>query len=329
MNALSIPKLKNRETVNPASWKRFLFHLRREFLLQLDGRRSYSRGVYPGVSWFAILCVAVLLMEFNASRLSPEQSSTAMFHFRLLALGQSILIGLRSTVYCALSFSRDLKNHTVSVVRTTPVSGTQTLLAKLCACLAPLWIELVLFLPVSILFFSVYLSLPVLLVASLTPLLGCLSLAAGSIGLTVGTLCSQPVQAMRNARIFAFFIFFFVPLLQSMSSSWTLPFFGLSLWIIIASRRAPNRGVVATTFLFVLTALGLLELFQPLDLSIHKLNPMNLLIAYLPDELYSPVWGSPPMSLEHFSYPISVSVVYLLLAIIFFALARTRFNYAD
>jgi len=316
--------------VTSASWKRFRFHLRREFLLQLDGRRSYSRGVYPGVSWFALLCVAVLLLEFNSSRLSPEQSRSAIDNYTLLALGQCILIWLRSTVYCALSFSRDLQNQSVTVVRITPVSRTMTLLAKLCASLAPLWMELLLFLPISILFFSVYLSLPMLLVFSLTPFLFCLSLAAGCIGLAIGSLSSQPAQAIRNARLLTFFLLFFIPILKQMSSSWFLPLLGLSLWLLIYSRRAPNRGIFIATSAVVTAGLALVNLLQPMGLNVSKLHPTRMITEFYPDKFSLRPWDLPTwMVLDSLTDLISVAGVYLVLAAIFFWLARLRFNYSN
>jgi len=304
-----------------------LFHLRREFLLQLDGRRAYARGVYPGVSWFALLCVAVLLIEFNSSRLSPQTSSTALDHFTLLALGQCVLIWLRSTVYCALSFSRDLQNHTVAVVRITPVSRTLSLLAKLCASLAPLWTELILFLPVAVLFFCVYLSLPYLLVLSLTPFLFCLSLAAGCIGLAIGSLSSQPAQAIRNARLFTFFILFFVPILKQMSASWTLPLAGLGLWLLIYSRRAPNRGLFCSTCALVTAGLAVINISEPFGLNVSRLHPAALVTKFFPEEPTASAGTSLETLCELYSYPLSASFVYLILALVFFLLARARFNY--
>lgn len=320
----------NRIKVNSATWKRFLFHLRREFLLQLDGRRAYSRGVYPGVSWFALLCVAVLLIEFNSSRLSPESSPSAMNHFTLLALGQCVLIWLRSTVYCALSFSRDLQNHSVTVVRITPVSRTLTLAAKLCASLAPLWMELFLFLPVSVLFFSVYLSMPLLLVLSLTPFLLTLSLAAGCVGLAIGSLSAQPAQAIRNARLFTFFLLFFIPILKEMSSSWFLPLTGLGLWLVIYSRKAPSRGVFIFVSALLTGSLALLNTFQPLGLSVSKLHPTRLITSFY-DRGSSPyiLESSQTSYLDFFADPLGVGAVYLILAGVFFWLARLRFSYAQ
>ncbi len=317
--------MKQSYTVNYANWKRFLFHLRREFLLQLDGRRVYSRGVYPGVSWFALLCVAVLLFEFNASRLSPESSTTALKHFSLLALGQSVLICLRSTVYCALSFSRDLQNQSVAVVRITPISQTQTLAAKLVASLAPLWMELLLFLPVSILFFSVYLPLPLLLVLSLTPFLISLSLVAGCLGLAIGSQSAQPSQAIRNARLLTFFLLFFFPILKEISNSWTLPLIGLALWLVVYSRRAPNRGIFLSVNAAVVAFLSLFENFRPLGLSISTLHPTNILTPFYDDGFMTLAVEQRPTA---YSYPVLVSSMYLALAVVFFWLARLRFRFA-
>lgn len=312
--------------MNYANWKRFLFHLRREFLLQLDGRRVYSRGVYPGVSWFALLCVAVLLFEFNASRLSPQNSGTALKHFSLLGLGQCVLIWLRSTVYCALSFSRDLQNQSVAVVRVTPVSQTQTLLAKLCASLAPLWMELLLFLPVSLLFFCVYLTLPVWLVLSLTPFLICLSLVAGCLGLAIGSQSAQPAQAIRNARLLTFFLLFFFPILKEMSGSWALPLMGLGLWLVIYSRRSPNRGAFLLTSAGVVGGISLFDRLRPMGLDINQLHPTNVVSGFY--EGFE-MWGSQSHTPMDFCYyPLATSGVYLVLAAVFFWLARLRFRYA-
>lgn len=304
-----------------------MFHLRREFLLQLDGRRAYSRGVYPGVSWFALLCVAVLLLEFHSSRLSPDSSTTAIDNFSLLAIGQGVLIWLRSTVYCALSFSRDLQNHSLTVVRITPVSRTLTLVAKLGASLAPLWIEILLFLPVSLLFFSVYLTLPPLLVASLTPFLLCLSLAAGCVGLAIGSLSAQPAQAIRNARLFTFFLLFFMPLLKEMSSSWFLPLLGLGLWLLLYSRRAPNRGVFALTLAAVTGLLALMNQAKPAGLDVSRLHPTRVISTFYRDDYARYNWSEAVPALETLSYPVTVSAVYLLLGMIFFWLARARYSY--
>jgi hypothetical protein len=316
-----------RKNVKSATWNRFLFHLRREFLLQLDGRRTYARGVYPGVSWFALLCVAVLLIEFNSSRLSPGSSSTQLDHFTLLALGQCILVWLRSTVYCALSFSRDLQNHTVAVVRITPVSRTMSLVAKLCASLAPLWMELLLFLPVALLFFSVYLSLPLLLVFSLTPFLFCLSLAAGCLGLAIGSLSAQPAKAVRNARLFTFFLLFFVPILKEMSSSWFLPLVGLGLWLLVYSRQAPNKGIFCLVSALVVSVLSLLNVSEPLGLTVSRLHPSVLVTTFYPEESTAPALETSLWEL--YSYPLSVAAVYLVIAGVFFWLARLRFSYAQ
>jgi len=315
--------------VKSNSWKRFLFHLRREFLHQLDGRKAYSRGVYPGVSWFALLCVAVLLIEFNSSRLSPHRSTTALDHFTLLALGQCVLIWLRSTVYCALSFSRDLQSHTVTVVRITPVSRTLSLLAKLFASLAPLWTELFLFLPIAILFFSVYLTLPLALVVSLTPFLLCLSLAAGCLGLAIGSLSAQPAQAIRNARLFTFFLLFFIPILKEMSSSWVLPLLGLALWLLVYSRKAPNRGVFLAVSAALTGSLALLNKYEPFGLTVSSLHPTALITNFYPSESSMKSWGEQLPMAEMLSYPMSVSGVYLLIAVVFFWLARLRFSYAQ
>jgi hypothetical protein len=312
--------------VRQSRWKEFLFLLRREFLFQLDGRRAYPRGVYPGVNWFALLCVAALLLEFNASRLSPETSKTVVDHFTFLTMAQVLLISLRSTVYCALSMARDLQNHTATVVRVSPVSRTVCLAAKLAACLTPLWVELALFLPVSLLFFSVYLPLSPLLVASATPFLWAVSMLGGCLGLVIGSTTTVPHQAARNARLFVFFLFFLVPLLKGMSEGWMIPLAGLALWLSITTRRAPHRAVVLVCFGGLLAALGLMHSSGAAGFSLAQLHPLAL-----PADFYNSALQGGGLALEPglaLTHPLVMGLFYLVLAVILFLLARSRYAYA-
>lgn len=311
-----------------SKWKEFLFLLRREFLFQLDGRRTYSRGVYPGVNWFALICVGALLLEFNASRLAPESSQTVIDHFTFLTLAQVFLIALRSTVYCALSVSRDLQNHTATVVRVSPVSRTVTLSAKLCACLAPLWIELVLFLPVSILFFSVYLWLSPVLVASTLPFLIAVSLMGGCLGLVIGSTTALPHQATRNARLFVFFLLFLLPVLKGMSEGWMIPLMGLALWLSVTTRRAPHRTILMASFASLLAALGLLESTAPGGFALRNMHPLQLSGEFYSEALPGGQVQPWLNSADLFAHPLVMGLVYLVLAAIFFLLARTRYSYA-
>lgn len=310
-----------------SKWKEFLFLLRREFVFQLDGRRGYTRGVYPGVNWFALICVGALLLEFNASRMAPESSGTVLDHFTFLTMAQALLITLRSTVYCALSMSRDLQNHTATVVRVSPISRTVALAAKLCACLAPLWIELLLFLPVSVLFFSVYLYLSPVLVASVTPFLIAASLVAGSLGLVIGSTTAIPHQAARSARFFVLFALFLVPVLRGISEGWMIPLVGLGLWMSVATRRAPHRNLLLTIMGLIVGALGLLQAGSLGGFTMGKLHPLQVANEFYSEALRSgaAVWPDPA---SPFTHPLIVGLVYLGLAGIFFLLARTRFSYA-
>ncbi len=308
-----------------SKWTEFRFLIRREFLFQLDGRRAYPRGVYPGVNWFALLCIGVLLLEFNSSRLAPESSSSAVDHFVLLTLGQVVLMAFRSTVYCALSFSRDLQNHTATVLRVTPVSQTLAMVAKLVACLAPLWIEIALFLPVSILFFSVYLWLPPLLVASTAPFLIAISLVGGCLGLVVGSLTSQPQRAARNARSLIFLLCF-IPAIQTLRDSWFIPILVIAIWMAMATRRAPHKATVLGTLgILAATLLGL-QLWVPELLGFGELHPFYLIFVFYPQTVHqlSGFTSSPGSIL---TTPLLMCLAYSGLALIFFGLARLRYRH--
>lgn len=307
-----------------SKWKEFKFLLRREFLFQLDGRRAFARGVYPGVNWFALLCIGVLLLEFNSSRLAPESSSSVIDYFVLLTLGQVVLMAFRSTVYCALSFSRDLQNHTAAVLRVTPVSQTLAMVAKLVACLAPLWIEIALFLPVSILFFSVYLWLPPLLVASTAPFLIAISLLGGCLGLVVGSLTSQPQRAARNARSLVFLLCF-IPAIQALRDSWFIPILVIGMWMAVATRRAPHKTpVLATLGTLAVSWLGL-QIWAPSVLQATELHPFLFILDFYPQTVRA--YAGIASNSSSFPAPLLASVAYLGLALVFFGLARLRYRH--
>ncbi len=310
-----------KERVRLSRWKEFLFLLRREFQFQLDGRSSYPRGVYPGVNWFALLCGGALLLEFNSSRLAPESSSSAVDHFIFLTLAQAFLITLRSAVYCAISMSRDLQNHTAAVVRISPVSRTLTLTAKLCACLAPLWIELFLYFPVAVLFFSVYLWLPVKAVALIVPFLFSLSLVTGCLGLAIGSTTSSPLHAGRNARLFVFFLLLFMPMLQVISQGWMVPLAALALWLSATTRRTPHRTVVLVGSAAVVFALGTLSTLSDLGYNSTFLHPLASAGHFLS---YALRGDRPGFFLE---LPYFTGGIYLLLSGVLFLLARARYQY--
>ncbi len=309
--------------VRLSSWKEFLFLLRREFLFQLDGRRSFPRGVYPGVNWFVLLCAGALLLEFNSSRFAPESSSSVVDHFMFLSLAQIFLVALRSTVYCAISMSRDLQNHAAAVVRVSPVSRTLTLAAKLCACLAPLWTELLLYLPVAILFFSVYLWLSPVAIASVVGFLFCSSLVCGCLGLAVGSTTSAPLQAARNARLLIFFLLFFFPILTAVSDGWVVPLAALALWLSATTRRTPHRAVLLVGAGVLVAGLPILISLMPPRGGVSLLHPLTFTGRYLQDFFD----GNPELSLRFLEQPLGMGGLYLLISVVLFFLARARYQY--
>jgi hypothetical protein len=221
--------------------------------------------------------------------------------------------------------SRDLQNHTATVVRVSPVSQTATLAAKLCACLAPLWIELALFLPVSLLFFSVYLWLPPVLVASTVPFLIAVSLMAGCLGLVIGSTTTLPHQAARNARLFVFFVLFLVPVLKGTTEGWIMPLAGIALWLSVTTRRAPHRTALLGVFATLVICLGFLESHGPAGFALSGLHPLHLSGEFYALALQG---GWAPGSNELLTHPLAMGLIYLVLAAIFFLLARTRYRHA-
>lgn len=309
-------------------WKECSFLLRREFLFQLEGRSTYARAVYPGINWFALICIGALLLEFNASRLSPGNSNTAIDHFLILALAQGLLVALRSTVYCALSFSRDLQNHTITVVRMSPIRPSVALGCKLVACLAPLWLELIIFLPISFTFFSIYLSLPPVIVVALVPFLICLSLISGCLGLLIGSTTSSPQQAVRHARTCALLLLLLIPALKTISEGWWIPLIGLWLWLLSAIRRSPHRRLIFTVFAGLSLALIFINTHGLLGLSLANLHPIEAINAFYGGMLRS--WHLPlgPWASQLLSTHLATAATYLVVSFSFFQVARARYDLA-
>jgi hypothetical protein len=105
---------------------------------------------------------------------------------------------------------------------------------------------------------------------------------------------------------------------------------GLTLWLLVYSRRAPNRGVFLATSAFLAGGLGLLNTFKPLGLEVSRLHPTGLIKNFYPEQSVEPGSGIHELPVwELCSYPISVSAVYLTVALVYFWLARLRFNYAQ
>ena len=149
-------------------------------------------------------------------------------------------------------------------------------------------------------------------------------------GLAIGSLSAQPAQAIRNARLLTFFLLFFIPILKQMSSSWFLPLLGLSLWLLIYSRRAPNRGVFIITSAAVTAGLTLVNIFEPLGLNVSKLHPTRLITDFYPDKFSLRPWDLPTwMVVDSLTDLVSVAGIYLALAAVFFWLARLRFSYSN
>ncbi len=312
--------------MNRNRFKRFLFLLRREFLFQLDGRRAHARNIYPGPTWFALICVGAILLEFNSSRLSPHGSHTATEYLSLMAAGLALLIGLRAAIYCAVSFSRDLQSQTASVVQVTPISANAVLVAKLCACLSPMWVELLMFAPIAAIFFSLH--LPWYLVLSIFAFLFILSLVGGCVGLAIGSMTPVPPFAARNARILAFYLLLIVPIFTGMSEGVGLPVLGLLLWLILSSRQAPHRAFILGGVSF-LSSLVLLDRWLNLSsdasgcLNLHPMGAVQSVLRRLPR---SAEWEA-SILMEAGDQIVPSLAFYAICAGLCFLFARLRYRY--
>lgn len=303
----------------PSKRRTLQFLLRREFLFQIEGRQYYPRSVYPGINWFILTTLVILLFGFNASRSFPENPSNAIDCLTALTYTQLCLIALRSMVYSALSFSRDLQNRTITVVRISPLSSTLSLMAKLSACLIPLWLEQLLLLPVSLLFFCGYFGLSYINVALALPLTLSVSLLAGCVGLVVGSLTAIPEQAIRNARVSYVLVVFLIPLLKAIASDWFIPLSSLWLWLFMTARRAPHRRLAMTVLTLLAGVTWLIGSSQPIASYLPaRLHPLALLENFYQIQPSSSLISSAAVAV----------IVYLILSCAFFLTARLRYSHA-
>ncbi len=243
-------------------------------------------------------------------------------YFSQLSSFLAILIGLRATVYCSVSYARDLQNQSASIVSVTPISQTSVLAAKLCACLAPLWLELLVFMPLALAFFSVY--LPWTLVLAQFPILILVSLTGGCLGLAIGSMSPNPSFAARSARGLILFLLPLVYILDLTSDGFLLPSLGIFLWLLASSRQAPHRAAILVSALALSAGLIALEAGLGGQALAQNLHPLNVTYDIFKGAARSDL--SP--TLDYVSRALPATIFYLLLCGAFFGLAKLRYRYA-
>ncbi|MBI3928173.1 MAG: hypothetical protein HY319_21700 [Armatimonadetes bacterium] len=329
--------------------------------LSSQSRRRYPRASwsYPGPAWFLVwaltLALAYWYWGFDASGAEVINPRVFLVTAGLLQLW---LVAMRSIVYTSVSMAYEVRESTLPVLLSTPLSLVRALLAKLVACLLPLWLELALLLPFNLIFYVWIGGISATLALALNAFLFTVSLLFGGFGLWLGSIASDPEKAAGNARALAFMLLIGTLLLEKILAWWLLVI-GVLIWICLVvqpqvrPRQAVHSGVIALLLLLSLPFVYKLteSRFHHFELSAY--NPLRVVYtlanpkpAYhlVPDQIAAAraeaerTGNTVPVTLDQLTsamtqeelleralfHLLPTGAVYLLLAFVFFRLTVAR-----
>lgn len=194
--------------------------------------------------WFFLFTHLPPIVFWRAG--GEEAGFDIRFFFAGSVLLQTWLIALRSSLYPAVSMSCEVREGTVPVLLSTPMSLTRALSAKLFACLLPLWIEI---LAVQPLFFGFYVwaeHIPPLTVLAVDGFLLAVSLLFGCLGLWLGSQVPEPEKAANHAKLVVMMVLGGTLLLENLLT-WPFLLVGSVVWMFLMSPARPGqsyRGLV-------------------------------------------------------------------------------------
>lgn len=210
-----------------------------------QARRRLRRGLtYPGLMWFFLFTHVPPIIFWRAG--GEQEGFQVRVFFATSVLLQTWLISLRSALYPAVSMSCEVREGTIPVLLSTPMSLSRSLTAKLVACLVPLWIEI---LAVQPLFFGFYVwgeGIAPQTVLAVDGFLISVSLLFGCLGLWVGSQVSDPDKAASHAKVVVLMLLGGTLLLENLLS-WPVLVMGSILWVCLMSPSRPGqsyRGLV-------------------------------------------------------------------------------------
>lgn len=252
--------------------------LQRELWSQ--ARRQYpSRGwTYPGPVWFLVLTLLPLVWWW---KVGPESDSSLRTTLVVAGVLQSFLLALRSTLYCSVSMAYEVRQNTLAVLRSTPLSLLRAQIAKLIACLLPLWLELALLLVFNLAVYSWFGGIAVAVSTGLVLFLGTVTLLFGCFGLWLGSVVPDPEKAAGNARGVVLMLMPGTFVLEQLLS-WPMLLVAGLIWICLVVQpqvrpgRAYQGGVAA---LILLLLLPLLYTFAQSGLHRFELSAYNPMCA--------------------------------------------------
>ncbi len=240
------------------------------------GRPGWS---YPGPAWFMVLTLVPAVLFLNASlrvRIEPE---TARAYFLYGALLQLWLLALRSTLYTATSMASEVRQGSLPVLLSTPLTLAGALAAKLAACLLPLWLEVLAALPWLLALYSWHGSVPLGLILAVTGYQLAVSFLCAGLGTWLGGILGDPEPAAASARTLTF-VLLGATALSSRIVPGSVVVAGLALWAClvwvprIRPKKAIQSSVVALLLLLFLPLLAGLGRDSSLQFDLTRLNPL-------------------------------------------------------
>ncbi len=279
--------MKPREIVaNPLLLKELASQARR------PGRRGWS---YPGPAWFlaATLVPALLYLKTHFHHSEPE---AARILFLVGALLQLWLLALRSTLYTATSMASDVRQGNITLLMSTPLTLAGAFGAKLAACLLPMWLELLVALPVMLAVYSWQGQVPAGLVLAVTAYQLAVSFLCAGLGTWLGGVLGDPEPAANSARTLAIVVLGATALSGNVVPG-SVVIAGLTLWAClvwvprIRPKKAVQSSVVALFLLLFLPILAGLGRETAAHLDLTRLNPLWAVYRLMPANLDDPqIW---------------------------------------
>jgi ABC-type transport system involved in multi-copper enzyme maturation permease subunit len=171
---------------------------------------------------------AVVYLKLWLSGQTPRAHDYLMF----VSLLQTWLLSLRSCLYTCASMAHEVRQGTIPVLLSTPLSLSRALMAKLVACLFPMWLELAMALPLALGIYCWKGGAPVGLVLGITAFQLTASILFGGLGLWLGSLLPDPEKAANTARVLVV-VLLAATFLPGQYLPWPIVVVGLLLWVCL------------------------------------------------------------------------------------------------
>jgi ABC-type multidrug transport system permease subunit len=249
------------------------------------------------------------------------QTSEAQTFFLVAALLQTWLLCLRSCLYTCASMAHEVRQGTIPVLLSTPLSLGRALAAKMTACLFPLWLELTVALPLALGVYSWQGETPASLVLGITAFQLAASLLFGGLGLWLGSLLPDPEKAANTARVLVVALLL-ATFLDGQYLPWPIVVVGLLLWVCLVwlpqvrPSQAVQGSIAALMMLLVLPVIYHVAQGFMNQIDLSTLNPLRAVFEAATLYGSGPQPGGPGL--------LVVGGLYLAAGLVFFRMALGR-----